>query len=246
MKVEFLQKWRFGALLLTILLALVFEPVLFGPQAASWIFDSVYSVILITAVFAVTQRRRVRIWFAVLGAFTLLATWWHHVVPPEQFVAAMAFSHLLGVAFLFLIVGATLTELFRAEEISVDIVLGTMAGYLLLGTAWAFIYSFISLVSPGAFSVGEELPVFVASNDSRLSVFIYYSFVTLTTVGFGDMTPVSQAARTLSWLEAVVGQLYIATLVAGIVGIVVSGSRERRTKQLREAVQSERQARKRR
>ncbi len=230
MNIGYLKKWRFGFLLLAILCALVFEPVLFGPNAASWIFDIPYSIFLIAAVFAVTERKRVRFWFMLLGGIVLSATWSYHVVPSDYLMVALTVHHLVGIAFLFLIVGATLRELFCAQEISLDIVLGTMAGYLLLGTAWALIYSLIHLVSADAFSLGDGLPPFIASGDSRLSVFVYYSFVTLTTLGFGDVSPVSQIARTFTWLEAVVGQLYLATLVAGIVGIVVSRSNDRRGK----------------
>jgi hypothetical protein len=60
------------------------------------------------------------------------------------------------------------------------------------------------------------------STESRGPVLVYYSFVTMTTVGYGDITPVSPPARTLSWLEAMMGQFYIAVLVAALVGIRIS------------------------
>lgn len=83
-------------------------------------------------------------------------------------------------------------------------------------------YSMLHLMSPESFEMGLHLPQFLSGSGARFPVFVYYSFVTLTTLGFGDITPVSPAARTLSWLEAVVGQFYIATLVAGIVSVLTA------------------------
>ena len=60
------------------------------------------------------------------------------------------------------------------------------------------------------------------ADDSPIQLFIYYSFITLTTVGYGDVTPVSATARTCSWLEALTGQFYLAVLVAGLVGTLLS------------------------
>jgi hypothetical protein len=137
---------------------------------------------------------------------------------------ALIAHHVLGIGFLLIMVLTTLKGLFKAEEISVDVILGTLAGYLMLGIAWALIHSLTDLASSEtAFDFGSNLNEYVEQRNSRLSVFVYYSFVTLTTLGYGDVVPVSQAARTLSWLEAAVGQFYIATLVAGIVGVFASG-----------------------
>lgn len=226
---EFLERWRFGFLLLVILWALVVEPILFGPRAANWIFDIGYSALLVSALYAVTRRKRGRIWMTVLVAFALSATWIYRLMPPEWYDAAVVFHHLLGAGFLFLMVLVTLKGLFTAEEISFDLLLGTLAGFLMLGTAWAMIFSLVHHISPESFDFSGTLNEFVGATSSRFSVFVYYSFITLTTLGYGDISPVSQTARTLSWMEAAVGQFYIATLVAGIVGIMVSGRAHERT-----------------
>jgi len=66
----------------------------------------------------------------------------------------------------------------------------------------------------------------VQANHSRIALFTYYSFITLTTVGYGDVTPVSAPARTFAWLEALTGQFYIAVLVAGLVGALLADKSE--------------------
>ena len=91
-------------------------------------------------------------------------------------------------------------------------VVGALCIYLLLGVLWAVLFAFVELVEPTAFlDRGREV-------GGPIEHFLYYSFVTLTTLGYGDITPVHPVARTLAYLEAVIGQLYIAVLIAGLVG----------------------------
>jgi hypothetical protein len=103
-----------------------------------------------------------------------------------------------------------LAQTFRAGPVSVYRVEGAVAAYLLLGLAWAAAYVLVAALEPGAFATARPEPP-----NSR--TFVYFSFVTLTTVGYGDVTPVHHAARSLALVEALVGQLYPATLIARIV-----------------------------
>ncbi len=224
---ETLNNWRFGLLLLVVLGTMVIEPMVAGPRADNWILDSAFSLLLVATVVAISVRTQRRALFISLGAVTLLATWGYYVMPQRLETPALVVQHLAGIAFLFLIVGIVLRGLFAAQAISLDVILGTLTGYLLLGTAWAMIYSLVHLLSPDAFDINASLADYVSNRHARFSVFTYYSFVTMTTLGFGEMTPVSPAARNLTWLQAVVGQFYIATLVAGIVGIFVSSRSNR-------------------
>ena len=89
--------------------------------------------------------------------------------------------------------------------------------YLLLGVIWALVYVFINQVMPGSFSGRITGTVF-----NQLQDFLYYSFVTLTTLGYGDIVPVRAGARALATFEAIVGQFYIAILVAGLVAAYIT------------------------
>ena len=84
-------------------------------------------------------------------------------------------------------------------------------------------------MQPGSFSVAEPLTAqALTSLQEQASILLYFSFVTLTTLGFGDITPLTSAARSLCWLEAVVGQMFIAILVARLVGLqILSASMDR-------------------
>lgn len=104
-------------------------------------------------------------------------------------------------------------QILFSGRITTNKLIGSVCIYLLLGLIWGLIYIFIAEVSPDAFK-GLTL----SSDLGSTWEYIYYSFVTLTTLGYGDISPVNAYARVLAYLEAIAGQLYIAILVASLVG----------------------------
>jgi hypothetical protein len=100
---------------------------------------------------------------------------------------------------------------------NVNRLVGAICVFLLLGILWAFAYSMLEIAVPGSFSG------LAPGHDPRSdSSWIYFSFVTLTTLGYGDITPESAVARTLAYIQAVVGLFYMAVLVAGLVSAYIS------------------------
>jgi hypothetical protein len=106
--------------------------------------------------------------------------------------------------------------------------MGAICVYLLLGFRWAKIYSLVHLADPGSFSFPAGAPMSEQGVIIPEVTFGYYSFVTLTTVGYGDVVPISYRARTLSWLEAVVGVSYMATVIAFLVSQLMIDHQSRR------------------
>ena len=102
-------------------------------------------------------------------------------------------------------------------SIDINRLVGAACIYLLSGGLWGIVYFLLSVVSPGSF-VGID----GATLSEQLNEFIYHSFVTMTTLGYGDVTPVLPVARSLCYLEAVLGQLYLTVLVAALVGIHIA------------------------
>ena len=104
--------------------------------------------------------------------------------------------------------------------IDINRLVGAVCIYLLSGSIWGIAYFLLSLVAPASFAgtIGETW-------SEQLNELTYHSFVTLTTLGYGDVTPVEPVARTLSYLEAVLGQLYLTVLVAALVGMHIAGRR---------------------
>jgi voltage-gated potassium channel len=106
--------------------------------------------------------------------------------------------------------------------VSGDAIFGTVCGYLLLGIVWSLLYSAVETASPGSFAVPAPGGADVAAARPDRGTLSYYSFITLATVGYGDVTPLTPLARTLAWIEAITGQFYLAILVAGFVGFKVT------------------------
>ncbi len=113
------------------------------------------------------------------------------------------------------------TSVFSKGRMTPDRVAGAIAVYLLLGLLWALVYGIVSSTDPDAFT---GLASFSLEESGAQQDFIYFSFVTLTTLGYGDMSPVSPFAKTLAWFEAVFGQLYLAVTIARLVSLEVTHS----------------------
>ena len=107
------------------------------------------------------------------------------------------------------------------NDISPNRIVGAVCVYLLLGVIWSIAYNVLEYMQPGSFKGLTEL----VSPASDLD-WIYFSFVTITTLGYGDITPLTQTARSLAVAEAIVGQFYIAVLVAGLVSAYISSKRD--------------------
>jgi hypothetical protein len=103
-----------------------------------------------------------------------------------------------------------------------------LSGYLLAGIVWANLYLLVELFFPGSFSMHQDIAGQLASRHTRQSLFADYSFVTLTTMGSGSITPISSPATLLTWLEAMFGQFYIAVIVAQLVGLRLAQALQQR------------------
>ena len=131
-------------------------------------------------------------------------------------------GHLCEVLFFFGSAVLIVKSLFGPAALSSDSILGAICGYLFLGLGWAVIYSMIELVQPGSFSISQTLSLLETSGRPPSDVLTYYSFVTLTTVGYGDVVPATPATRTCAWIEAISGQFYLAVIVAGLVSMLAT------------------------
>jgi len=139
-------------------------------------------------------------------------------------LAASVDSELLyigsfGAIFGFLLIAITFTlkQVVIGTKITVNRLVGAVCVYLLLGTIWAFAYTLVNVISPDSFA-----GLSVQEGRGWSSDWLYFSFVTMTTLGYGDIAPLSPTARALAYMQAIFGQFYIATLVAGLVGGFIS------------------------
>lgn len=124
--------------------------------------------------------------------------------------------------FLFTVMIVVFVDVVRSQRVSADTIFGAVAVYLLFGVTMALMFQFVNNVEPGSVisSVGEATSL--SERHDQFSEFLYFSFVTLTSVGYGDLTPIGAQARSLAMLEGVIGQLYLAILIARLVGIHIA------------------------
>ncbi len=130
-------------------------------------------------------------------------------------------SQLTLFVFLLLATFNAMRQVAIGNDISLNRIVGAVCVYLLLGVMWSIAYSVLEYSQPGSFKGLTELASPTWNPD-----WIYFSFVTITTLGYGDITPLTQTARSLSFAEAIVGQFYIAVLVAGLVSAYISARQD--------------------
>jgi hypothetical protein len=205
-----MRRYPFAFLFLGLLATFAAEPALRAIRPEGNLAQLAFTVILVLGVWSLQRERR---WFRVglllmgLGVATSAAYGWSG---SDTARLANAF-----IVVLFCALSTVLTAdqvLLRAGPITLNRIMGALCVYLLLGVLWSLGFSLTEYLLPDAFTHSAGTP------DDAGSAYLYYSFVTLTTLGYGDVTPVHPAARTLAYLEAVIGQLYLAVLVASLVG----------------------------
>src|SRR6516162_2351962 len=218
---------RFGALLVVLAALLAGPPVLLGfGLSAAW-FDGLTALLLVAVILSLCFERRQRLFALLLGIPTVLLSVGGHPLPGEARAPVLLTGHLCEVLFLFGASVLIVRSLFSAPTLKFDSILGAVCGYLFLGLGWAVLYSMIEGFRPGSFEISPKLVTGGEVARPLPQVLTYFSFVTLTTVGYGDISPVSPAARTPSWMEAVTGQFYLAVIVAGLVSVLAAkGKRE--------------------
>ena len=124
--------------------------------------------------------------------------------------------------FLLIAVFCAFKQVVLGTDISANRLAGAVCIYLLLGVIWAVAYSIFEMIIPGSFHGFSPL-----EDRGWDSEWLYFSFVTMTTLGYGDILPVSATARALAYIQAIFGQFYIAILVAGLVGAHISHRQSR-------------------
>jgi voltage-gated potassium channel len=218
------RRWRFLILLGMLLALLVVQPVLFGYSVSPIWFDACFLLVIVALVFSFSQDRKWRTAPYALGISSALLSMGGHLVAAQGDSVLLLAGHSIGAVLLLLGLAVVVKAILVSAELTLDSVFGAVCGYLLLGMAWALLYSVVDSVWPGSFTVSSGLAEYVEHGRARIQLLVYYSFVTLTTTGYGDITPVSAPSRTFAWLEAMTGQFYLAVLVAGLVGALINGN----------------------
>jgi voltage-gated potassium channel len=225
-----LRKWKYLALLAALLVAAVLEPLVGDWGTRAQILASVMVVGVNLGVFLVIFEQRWERWLAFfLVAVVLASGIVHQTLSNFAQIAAIVY-HCFAFVFLGFAVAVILKRIFHQETVRTDAVIGALCGYLLAAAAWANAYALIYLLRPGSFRIAGVIAAQLSDWNLHRFYFNYFSVTTLTSLGYGDITPIGTLALSLSWLEVVFGQFYIAVVVAQLVGLRLAESikRERR------------------
>lgn len=215
-----LRRRRF-AILLILLVGIVAGPSLLfdADLAARWV-EVLSSLSVLAAILSLCLDRRQRAFALLLGTPTILLSLGAPALPQSAGSVALTAGHLCAILFFLGAAALIVRSLFSGADLTFDSILGAVCGYLFLGLGWAVAYSLVEGLAPGSFTFGKDLVRGEGAHDPLPHVLTYYSFVTLTTVGYGDVAPLSPAAQTFAWTEAVAGQFYLAVIVASLVTIL--------------------------
>ena len=190
------------------------------------IFNLFFTGTLLFAFAPFLKKTRQSLYIAVILAVPAFLVKWGVILAPkfweffpgiENFFLILFFGYVLAVLFIGIL---------RARKIDTNLIFGSVCIYLLIGVEWAFVYSLLEHLTPGSFQ-GNLTGFSDASQRGEWLFlhFLYYSYTTLTTLGYGDIAPRTSPAQMISSLEAITGQLYLAILVARLIGIhLISGT----------------------
>jgi hypothetical protein len=202
--------------MVSILLLLILSAVLEGSKYGFIVVNTMSSIVFFLGVYAVGRNKRTLITLIILGLPWFLSEW-TFTKSSRTIFTSMLF---------FIFVTATILEhILKTKEVTTDTLYGAVCVYLLLGIMWASIYGFLEYVTPGPVFRGADG---VISTKLSTNALMYYSYTTLATIGYGDITSVTPVGRIVSVLEAVFGQLYIAFLVARLISIYTTNALRRK------------------
>lgn len=177
------------------------------------------SAVLLLALNSFPRNRRLEFTIAIILAAIGLGCRWALIANDNRgliIAAAITWALFLGFS-----VAMILHEVLTAKRITYDTICGAICGYLIFGMTCAFVYALIELAYPHSFAEFSTPLLLRSGADVEASIyrFLYFSLVTLASVGYGDITPISQPARMFSAMEGIAGQFYIAILIARLVSL---------------------------
>lgn len=205
-----------SALLVMLLLVFMLAPLL-RTGFASVITSIFLSLLLLSGMRAISAKKLYQAGVSMVVLSGIILTWMKQFYPASR--PLHIWSDLISLVFLIVLTMVVMRHVFQEGPVTVDRVRGAIAAYILVGFTWAVLYHLIEVCVPGSFRLTETAAggIYI----KQQSNFTYYSFVTMTTIGYGDITPVHPMARMFAVIEGLIGQLYPATLLARLVSLQI-------------------------
>lgn len=190
-----------------------------GIASSDIIEATLFVVVLSAAVLSISRGRKWKMLAIILGLPAVIL--W--AIPPSFAGESLRIvRHLYAAGFLVYAISSILRLIFTSKQVTLNLLCASLCVYLLLGIAWGLAYSAASVVNVNSFKFtpgAGDMPTAMRMDGRHSIEAIYFSFTTMTTLGYGDIVPTTPITRMLAVLEAIVGQLYLAVLVARLVGL---------------------------
>ncbi len=217
------RRSRFQTLFVCLIVLCLLNPLVEKTTTGRVLLYALLCINLLAAILAVSEHRTA-VYIAGFLLFSAFLAWTISTFRRENYMTGLMSQSiadgLMFAAFVFTS-ALILKDVLKAGPVTSDKIFAAICVYLLMGIAWGLMYILLFLNNKAAFAF-ETMPVQEEQLDDTtflFSHFCYYSFVTMTTLGYGDIVPTSAFTRTFSWIQAVLGQLYIAVLIARLVGL---------------------------
>lgn len=208
------RRFGFRNLLFWLFVYLLVNPFLSAVPHSRIIFQLLLTLVFFFAIFAIGREKNIfAISLLLLGLSLVLH--WLGVFGVVRYSGR--FGQLITILYLAVLVYAFFSAIFSAKKVSAELICATLCLYLIMGLLWANVFALLETLCPGSFS-GKLLDPGNLPWE-QLQGFVYFSFITITTLGYGDITPQTQGAGALCQAEAIIGQFYIAVVVARLVSM---------------------------
>ena len=206
-------KDRFLLLTVLIVALIVLVPFIEGFIRLKLSANLFFSIIFISTIYAASQKRNHIIISVILAIPTILSLWSKDIAISNTLITI---GYICGVILFSFAVILILKYIFSEQVVTRQTISAAVVVYLLIALMWTFIYRLIAMLYPASFAIAHT-KLLDAEN-----IYLYFSLVTITTLGYGDITPIGSQAISLSVLEAITGQIYLVVVIAWFVGLYVS------------------------
>jgi hypothetical protein len=175
-----------------------------------------FCLIIAAGILTTFRQRWLRFLVIMMALVSFVLTWLEHL-HPELILNLL--NSVCGMLFLILLLAILIVQVFQAGAVTPHKIRGAIVVYLLIGGMWSFFYYIIALTIPNSFNWPKTLHV--GDLQAVQQTLTYFSFITLTTTGYGDVTPALPLTRTLAMFEALAGQLYLVITLTRLVSLAI-------------------------
>ncbi len=206
-------KYRFIYLLFSLLLMIAIQPLDVIGGKFGLILDIILAVIFISAINSISGNRKILLGGILLALPAMAVVWSKYFVVSRQMTIT---GYLLATAFFAYTIAVIIAFIAKQRWITVNVIVAAAVVYLLMALMWSMLYRAVEMIHPGSFHLAQ------GHSPAEGSTFFYFSMVTLTTLGYGDIFPITSGAKAYAILEALIGQIYLVFVVARLVGVHIS------------------------